>query len=273
MIREGFAFYRPCERLRPYVRYYWTFETKRPASAMTFPTGCPQIIFHRKSALYIPELDVFQDRLTVSGQVNFSSHISTVGDTETIVAVFHPHAMSLFLGIPASLLYNRETSGYDLGNAELDALAAQIFDSSDTVRCIGLIERWLLHRIACITPRLDDNARRIGSALRTLYAAPRTSVGELSASACLCRKQFERIFNAFVGMNPKEYAQIVRLQRALALMQRTCRRADYAQIACTSGYADQSHFTREFRRFTGHTPASLYEICEPYSDLFSDPLS
>ncbi len=34
----------PREELRPYVRYYWML--------LTFPIGCRQIIFHRKTEIY-----------------------------------------------------------------------------------------------------------------------------------------------------------------------------------------------------------------------------
>lgn len=44
-----------------------------------------------------------------------------------------------------------------------------------------------------------------------------------------------------------------------------------AQIAYASGYADQSHFIREFRQFSGYTPGALLKVCAPYSDLFTDP--
>jgi len=68
MIQEGFTFYRPNEALKEYVRFYWVFRSSLAMSALTFPTGCPQIIFHRRKPLYIPELDTFQSRLTISGQ-------------------------------------------------------------------------------------------------------------------------------------------------------------------------------------------------------------
>lgn len=46
---------RPKEELRPYVRYYWMLESDEPFSVLTFPTGWPQMIFHRRSPLFIPE--------------------------------------------------------------------------------------------------------------------------------------------------------------------------------------------------------------------------
>ena len=103
MIQEEFKFYKPCKLLRPYIRYYWVFKSNRPLDAFTYPIGCPQIIFHKQAPLYIPELNVTQDKLTISGQVNFSSHLYADGNTEMIVVVFHPHAMSMFLNIPTSL--------------------------------------------------------------------------------------------------------------------------------------------------------------------------
>ena len=40
--------YQPREELRPYVRYYWVLESHEHFSILTFPIGCPQIIFHKK---------------------------------------------------------------------------------------------------------------------------------------------------------------------------------------------------------------------------------
>lgn len=116
---EGFKFYKPCQLLQDYVRYYWIFESNQPIKTYTFPIGCPQLIFHKKSALYIPELNTKQDRLTISGQVNFSSHISAEDSVEMIVVVFHPYAMSAFLNIPISVFYNQEVSGYGLENKKI----------------------------------------------------------------------------------------------------------------------------------------------------------
>ncbi|WP_337959684.1 MULTISPECIES: DUF6597 domain-containing transcriptional factor [Bacteroides] len=106
MILEDFKFYKPCKLLQPYVRYYWVFKSNQPQNTLTFPIGCPQIIFHKQMPLYIPELNTFQDRLAISGQVNFPSHLYANGNVEMIVVVFHPHTMSMFLNLPTSLFYN-----------------------------------------------------------------------------------------------------------------------------------------------------------------------
>lgn len=98
--------------------------------------------------LYIPELNVTQHKLTISGQVNFSSHLYADCNTEMIVVVFQPHAMSMFLNIPTSLFYNREVSGYDIENKSLNELATRIFDCENNSICISYIEKWLVSQIA-----------------------------------------------------------------------------------------------------------------------------
>ena len=272
MVQENFKFYKPCELLRPYVRYYWVFKSKQALDTYTFPIGCPQIIFHKQNPLYIPELDTIQSKLTISGQVNFSSHLYADGNIEMIVVVFFPHTMNMFLNLPASLFYNQEISGYDIEDRELNELAERIFECADNCLCVNMIEKWLLERLAGNIDHTDYGIRRIHAAIKQICMYPQNSVMRLSSICCLSKKQFERDFNSLVGMNPKEYIRIVRFQKALALLQLKQHDINHTQIAYASGYADQSHYIREFKRISGYTPKSLLKISEPYSDLFTIPV-
>lgn len=257
--------YKPREELRPYVRYYWILKSDEPFSVLTFPIGCPQMIFHRGTPLSIPELSTMQHSFTVSGQVNFPAHIASDGNTEMVVAVFYPHTIGLFMDTPPSAFYNQEVSGYDIENKQLSQLADLIFDCPDSESAILLMEQWLTARIK---PSL--NTKRIGAALSAILRCLSVSVDTLASIACLGKKQFERQFRQCVGMNPKEYGRIVRFQRALRMMQLGSR--DYADIAYSNGYADQSHFIREFRQFSSLTPKQLVEYQTPYSDLYTSPV-
>lgn len=256
---------RPREELRQYVRYYWILDSDKPFSVLTFPIGCPQIIFHRKSPLYIPEIGRRQNPVTISGQVNFPAHIQSDGNLDMIVAVFYPHTVGMFIGTPPSAFYNQEISGYDIENQQLNDVAARIFDSTSGDEPIGILERWLLTRI-----NSNLNLRRIASSIGELMRTPSVSVNILADKACLSRKQYERVFREQVGMNPKEYARVVRFQKAMRMLQ--CGSRDYACIAHHCGYADQSHFIRDFKAMNGHTPKSLIDHCAPYSDLFTCPV-
>lgn len=257
--------YRPREELRPYVRYYWVLESDKPFSVLTFPIGCPQMIFHKRTPLFIPELSSRQDKFTISGQVNFPAHIASDGDMEMIVAVFYPYTIGMFIETPPSAFYNQEISGYDIENKQLNLLADRIFDCADSETAVSLIEQWLIARIA---PSL--NIERIGTSLSALLCSPSISIEILAGISCLGKKQYGRLFREYVGMNPKEYGRIARFQRALRMMQLGSR--DYAGIAYANGYSDQSHFIRDFRQFSGMTPKQLIECQTPYSDLYTVPV-
>lgn len=256
---------KPREELRHYVRYYWFLESDEVFSVLTFPIGCPQMIFHRKTPLYVPELGVYQNKFTISGQVNFSAHIHSDGNLEMIVVVFYPHTIGMFIDASPSDFYNFEISGYDIGNRQLNDLADRIFDCNNLTGCIGLLESWLLSRI---NPPLI--LKNIHSSIAQLLRDPSITISSLAEIACLGKRQYERVFRHTVGMNPKEYARIARFQKALWHIQQG--EEDYAGIAAESGYSDQSHLIREFRTFSRHTPRTLRQYCIPYSDLFTNPV-
>ena len=189
------------------MRYYWTLESDEPFRILTFQIGCPQIIFHKGTSLYIPELDKSQPQFTISGQVNFPAHIQSSGRLEMIVAVFYPHTIGMFIHTPPSAFYNLEISGYELDDRSFNEIAQRIFDHRDTVECIEILEKFLLSRIS---PTL--NLKRIGDSVSKLLRIPATPVDVLANAVCLSRRQYERVFCETVGMNPKEYARIVRFQ-------------------------------------------------------------
>jgi len=77
-------------------------------------------------------------------------------------------------------------------------------------------------------------------------------MAEVRRLAELPTKRLIRLFRAEVGLSPKEYARVRRLQAALR--QLGAGATGGAHIAAHIGYFDQSHFVREFRSFTGMTP-------------------
>lgn len=261
-----FRYILPSAQLQPFIRYYWILNTNDNLDTLTFPIGCPQLIFHRRSRFYIPELESEQACFSISGQVNFPARIQSSGDVETIVVVFYPHAIGTVFNIPVSSFYNQEIDGYSLSDKSLNKLANDVLNAEDAAEAIKIIEKWLL-------PRLEDTAiynfKRVGVSLKHLFLDNTISVENMAQLACLSRKQFERVFFNAVGMKPKEYSNVARFQKSLWLMQNGNR--DFADIAYTSGYADQSHFIRECRRYSGVTPAELLKLQPVYSDLFASP--
>ncbi len=75
-------------------------------------------------------------------------------------------------------------------------------------------------------------------------------VDEIARRLGLSRRQLERSFAAGLGIGPKLYARIVRLQVALLEIGDE-QRAAGVEAALAAGYFDQSHLLRDFRGLAG----------------------
>lgn len=106
-------------------------------------------------------------------------------------------------------------------------------------RCAGFAPDPLVERAVDLLDGADGDlriaalAQQLGVGLRTLQAR----------------------FLDQVGMTPKEYARVRRLQALLRTLD--AERGDIADAAARHGYSDQAHATRDLQRWTGTTPARL----------------
>jgi AraC family transcriptional regulator len=78
------------------------------------------------------------------------------------------------------------------------------------------------------------------------------TVTDLAAIANMSRYYFASLFKQSTGVAPYQYVLIQRVERAKQLLKQP--EFSLAEIASASGFANQSHFTRQFRQLTGVTP-------------------
>jgi len=75
----------------------------------------------------------------------------------------------------------------------------------------------------------------------------------------LNERTFERRFVAAVGISAKQFSRIIQFQQSLE--QLTVK--DYTKlsdIVYSNGFADQSHFIRVFKAFTGKSPKKFVPV-------------
>ncbi|WP_062546157.1 helix-turn-helix domain-containing protein [Rufibacter tibetensis] len=69
----------------------------------------------------------------------------------------------------------------------------------------------------------------------------------------LTERTFERNFLKEVGITPKQFAKIIQFQSSLEGVGDPAS-GRLTEVAFDNGYADQSHFTRVFKSYTGLSP-------------------
>ena len=79
------------------------------------------------------------------------------------------------------------------------------------------------------------------------------SLDHLAAVAHVSPYHFARLFKSSTGLPPHQYVIARRVERAKELL-RERDRPPLAEVATEVGFADQSHFTRHFKRLVGVTP-------------------
>jgi AraC family transcriptional regulator len=93
--------------------------------------------------------------------------------------------------------------------------------------------------------------RQVENFIRT-HLRENISLDDLAGAAGLSRYHFARRFRQTTGTSPHEFVLQQRVARARIMLQRT--RSPLREIAALSGFSDQSHMTRVFRKRLGVTP-------------------
>jgi AraC family transcriptional regulator len=92
----------------------------------------------------------------------------------------------------------------------------------------------------------------LAEALRAIHDDSGIRLGRLAALCRLHPSHLARAFKQHLGCSVGEYVRQSRVSRARCLL--TASSLSLAEIAAECGFADQPHFSREFKRLVGVTP-------------------
>jgi AraC-like DNA-binding protein len=133
------------------------------------------------------------------------------------------------------------------------ALTAQIenalgTDGPDTA--VGVLHDFLIERALNAT----YDRRVIVTAMAELQREQgQIKIAELADHCQVSTRQLEREFQKNARTTPKSLSQLMRFQHVRDAFWRDPR-SNLNDLALRAGYADQAHFTREFRRLAQRTP-------------------
>lgn len=159
------------------------------------------------------------------------------------------------LGMPLT-----ELSGGAVGLTDLfgssERLASRVADAADWSSRLGLVQAWLIGRLAQ-GPAADP---RIVWAIDTIArSGGLVEIARVQRQVALSRPHFIRMFREHVGVTPKRYARLVRFERIVDAI-RNGRSANWAALASDVGCYDQPHLAREIRTLAGMTTSELARV-------------
>jgi AraC-like DNA-binding protein len=259
-----YKIFAPAPLLRPFVEMYMVYRGQVPEGrSMLGPVpvdGQSDLVFNfgdpYERAVGAGEAADSVRQAVFDGPRTAPMRLWQVGYHFAVALRFQPGGLSAFTSIPSCAVSGQVIDASDVLGDGVSVVEDQLFragrQSFDAVP--ERLDAFLLDRLA-----IPSGQKRLDAALRSARASDGTAtVADLAADVEMSARSLRRLFRERVGISPKVYLRALRLREALNRVWATD--ASLAQIAFDTGYADQSHFTREAVDLAGMSPGVARDL-------------
>jgi AraC-like DNA-binding protein len=248
--------HRPRPELRPYLECLWLAEdtrVRRRLPERVVPDACPELIVHLadRFARQRGSRFVRQPRAFLAGTLTRPWLLRAGPRVLTLGARFRPGAVTALLPVSMPAATDRETELAAIaGRAAAEALVRALTEARGEKARFAAAEAWLVERLGAVRPRPLEAAAFVE---RVVRARGSQRIDDVARALGVTRRRLERVCARSLGIRPKLFARIVRLNAVLAGLEGP-ERASALDLALEAGYFDQAHLLRDFRGLAGRTP-------------------
>ncbi|BDF34738.1 AraC family transcriptional regulator [Lachnospiraceae bacterium] len=253
---ENFAYMLPCGQLRNLISNFTVTFPDRQAISDAYtvmPHGSVTLVLFD----YHTELHSF-----IFGPATKPVRVGDIANRCDVIFIveFQPAGFSAFKKRNQNELTDKIVPFKEV-DSSMDKEMRDIFRTSVTVEGLlcGMEER-LIQSVRFPYP--EELARAIGDIIR--MEGILTSV-EISDKVNYSPRHLNRLFNLYLGMSMKSFSRLVRINRAIRLLNEEGYALAY--ISDKLGYYDVSHLVKDFRLVCGITPQ---EYRSNMSDFYSE---
>lgn len=241
-------------RLLPFIKSFHYHETELSSRLeRIMPNGQAHLMvnlaedeFHTYDRVR-PEKSMRHRGAILSGPHSQSTILDAAQFRRLAAVEFRPGGAGHFLGIPVSEAGNQVLNLDDIWRADGATVREQMLEARSPQERLAVLEERLLEHL----DREFDPA--VAAAIAALERGVRVS--EVASRLGLSPRTLERRFTGKVGLTPKRYARVRRLQRVMRSI-RNWPCSDWSLLAAHHGYCDQSHLVHEFRELGDITPSA-----------------
>lgn len=194
--------------------------------------------------------------------VKLQSGIATIrptGAIGTVIVRLKPEAADCITKVPLSRFVDQKVELSDIFcEHAVSRMAEAVMHAPDGMARAAIVESFLVQNLSPLRP-----PSLTAQAASSLRLDPSISINELAARLDVSVRHLSRGFKAAFGTGPKQFARLVRVERAVA-----ARRDGFGwtDIAHACGFADQAHLIHDFRAIIGAAPEEIFgtPAQEPY---------
>jgi AraC-like DNA-binding protein len=248
------------------VAYLWAVRDSPVHTTERFvPSGAIQLVVNLHDDL-MPIYDPggrachLHSGAVVSGAQRRYFVVDPRAHTSMVGVQFRPGGAAPFLGVPPGELTDRHVDLEVLWGRSATELRERLWAATTAAERFAVLENALQARLA----QARHGHPAVPIALEQL-ARPGVTVGDVATRLHLSWRRLIAVFTAEVGLTPKRLSRVLRFQRVSALARRTDA-PDWAELAVTCGYFDQSHLIGDIREFTGTSPMQMVRASHQVMD-------
>ena len=247
--------YIPTELLKPFIKAYRIIESEDELVNRVLPNTSLTIAFRFKGQIgYI--VDTKQSHLptsTFSGLRKSVRLINYAHNTSTVIILFKETGASAFFKEPLHELFEESISLDNFINQQkISIVEEQLSEVPNDIQRISIVEKFLLSILYNHeTDKLISNAVEKINLNKGIV-----KIKQLASSLYISNDSFEKRFRRIVGTSPKQFSSIVRMS---SIVHQRTQKQSLSDIAFDAGYYDQPHFNKDFKLFTGLTPADFFK--------------
>lgn len=248
-----FSRVRPSTNLLPFVEWFWTTQSDDPSpkEQKIIPDGLPEMVIHFGDPYRIRLKDRWQKQsmAVLSGQLRQFCLLQNTGRTDILGITFTPAGLTRLFDLNMRLYCDRVVA-----LSSVPGPWSQLVDSlhkKNPGARVPEADTFLQQFIQRAHP--EHPVEQCLQVMRRDHGA--TRVLDVCDQVGITERQLQRLFQKYVGLSPKYYARILRFSYIFHLVKEG--KTSWADIVYLSGYYDQSHFIRDFKKFTGEDPTSF----------------
>lgn len=264
-INEGVNFrqYKPSQSLSAYIKCYWILQSDcfpGPPERI-LPDGCAEIIFHFGDHYRRISGDTYveQPKTVLVGQIRQAIELQATGMTAMLGVRFQPWGLYPFTGIAGDALTDQHLDPTQFFRA-IDDLSDQfhLLQLSDS-QMVSRVEAFLIDTFRKQKQKAFYEADRFAAIIPDILRNQSgMSVSSMAAMANMSERQFNRKFGEVIGLSPKHFMRIARLQQFIGAYQGNAH-TTLSDLIYDCGYYDPAHFSRDFKNIAGVSPSLYFE--------------
>jgi AraC-like DNA-binding protein len=259
--------FEPPEALGDTIKCFWYNKREFGPTESGFeviPDGYAEIIFHFGSGCSVVYDGILQPLPSpfMIGLLNQPMHFSTKNRFEILAIRCFPWTVFDLLGLQSG---KAEVHIFEHSIAKLQSVLKDLVHSGKIDEAIEQIKQFLLNARSQIA--VDSMLFKAGIAMREANGA--IPVSEVATAAHATVRTLERNFKQSSGYTVKDVAGLMRFEQVRNHLWLNPE-SNIASLAHELGYTDQSHLSREFKRYSGTTPAAFARKAKKGKQLVSN---